>query len=738
MPFIFNVVAGKKKASGGGGQDVLEYKTIAGTPSTDATMYYINTSGRAWAWGSNIYFTIGDNSSTNRCTPVSVLGATKTFCHIDAGSNHSVAIDKNGKAWAWGTNNTGQLGTFSTTNFLTPRSVYGNKTFCQIAAGGNNTVAIDYNGQAWSWGQGNVGQLGNGNISNFCYPVSVAGSVKTFCKISVGFQNSVAIDKNGQVWGWGVNGNGQLGDNSTLSKRTPVSILGATKTFCKIDSGTFNTVAIDKNGRAWSWGWNSKGQLGDNSLTQRCTPVSVAGVTKTFCHISAGNEYSIAIDKNGKAWGWGDNIDGQLGDNTKTSRLTPVSVYGNKTFCKIASGGRTSIAIDNYGYIWTWGKNSKGELGNSYQSAPKTPKKIENKTFCQIASGPTFYFLGGITNTGTALGWGRNNRGQVGDNTIVDKSEPTSVAGSTKTFCHISVGWETTVAIDKNGQAWGWGSNTSYAIGNGGAGQSKRTPFSVGGATKTFCKISAGSYYTLALDKNGTLWSWGFQTYGELGNIANYIQAAQTPKSIIGTAKTFCEIATGEYHSAAIDQYGTVWTWGNNQRGQLGNNTIFSYYSPVIIAGAKKIFCKISAGSESTTAIDSSGQVWSWGNNTSGQLGDGVPFSKRTPVSVGGVRKTFCEISLSGIHVLALDKNGKLWSWGNNQNGQLGDNTTTARCTPVSVAGATKTFCKIGTSYYNSYAIDKNGEAWAWGWNTYGQLADGLGVQLTPVRVCNI
>ena len=158
-------------------------------------------------------------------------------------------------------------------------------------------------------------------------PVSILGAAKTFCQISGGTNHTLAIDRFGRAWAWGSNTDGVLGDNTTTSQRTPVSILGAVKTFCKIGTslGSSFAVAIDKNGRAWAWGNNQFGQLGDNSITSRLTPVSVLGAVKTFCHILVGTSYVIAIDKNGRAWGWGTDSSAQLGQNT-TNRLTPVRV----------------------------------------------------------------------------------------------------------------------------------------------------------------------------------------------------------------------------------------------------------------------------------------------------------------------------------------------------------------------------------------------------------------------------
>jgi alpha-tubulin suppressor-like RCC1 family protein len=380
MPFIKNVAIFARKVTPSA--PVINDNTIdAGHHS----VFISGLSGRAWGWGNNNTGQLGDNSTTSRRTPVSVLGAAKTFCKISASVCHTIAIDKNGRVWAWGWNVVGQLGDNSTATKLTPVSVLGAaKTFCQIASGRVHTLAIEKNGRVWAWGFNSVGQLGDNTIISKNTPVSILGAAKTFCKISAGSSHTLAIDKNGRVWAWGNNSAGQLGDNSTTSKLTPVSVLGAAKTFCQIQSGDFHAVALDKNGRVWAWGLNDLGQLGDNSITNRCTPVSIAGAAKTFCKIASSGKNTVAIDKNGRVWTWGDNTFGQLGDNSVTSRLTPVSVLGAaKTFCQIASGysdfgeGHT-LAIEKDGKVWAWGGNSRGQLGNNSVTSTRTPVRVCN------------------------------------------------------------------------------------------------------------------------------------------------------------------------------------------------------------------------------------------------------------------------------------------------------------------------------------------------------------------------
>ena len=499
-----------------------------------------------------------------------------------------------------------------------------------------------------------------------------------------------------------------LGNNDTTGAQyfTPISVSGVNKTFCKISTSGFCVLAIDKNGRAWGWGANNYGQIGDNSYSEKYTPVSVAGAIKTFCQINAGYYHSMAVDKNGRAWAWGFDPYNQLGTNRIYSYKTPVSITGAiKTFCKIFAstnfnsifaGANRACALDKNGMIWSWGTN--GENGG----------------------------LGDNTNNNVAI-------------------TPISVVGTLKTFCQISIGvYGASSAVDKNGRAWCWGLNSIGQLGDGTL-VSRLTPVSVIGPNRTFCQISTGVDHTAALDKNGMVWSWGGNRWGAIGN--NTITCYCSPVAVGGATKTFCHISAGGRYTAAIDKYGKVWTWGNNYTSQLGDGTTVSKLTPINIAGATKTFCKISAGIgapasrfgafSTALAIDKYGMIWGWG--AAGAIGDNASIQRSTPVSIVGTTKTFCQVS-SGYGVsCAIDKNGRAWCWGNNTYGQLGDDSITCRLTPVSVAGAIKTFCQIAAGYNQSYGIDKYGRAWSWGHIGNGALGNGTDFRsVTPVKVCNI
>ena len=194
-------------------------------------------------------------------------------------------------------------------------------------------------------------------------------------EVDGGGNQSLGIDYTGQTWAWGRNNYGQLGNNTIIDQYTPVSISGSTKTFCSIKTGYYHSLGINslnlsiEDSNIWAWGRNNYGQLGVNSVVNYCTPVSVLGVDKTFCSITTGYYNSLGIDNAGQVWGWGRNNYGQLGVNSVVDYCTPVSIVGTtKTFCSINSGDYHSLGIDYTGQVWAWGNNENGQLGVYYNT----------------------------------------------------------------------------------------------------------------------------------------------------------------------------------------------------------------------------------------------------------------------------------------------------------------------------------------------------------------------------------
>ena len=342
--------------------------------------------GHVSTWGFNNYGQLGNNDTSPQCIPVSVCG-NHTFCKIAGGGSigpdgdHSLGIDNHKKAWGWGYNFNGQLGNNDTVDQYTPVSVYGNHTFCSIDGGERYSLGIDNHGQVWGWGVNSNGELGNNDTLDQLTPVSVFGN-HTFIHISAN-DHSLGIDNHGQVWGWGYNSYGQLGTNDTVVQYTPTAICGINKTFCKIATGDSFSLAIDKYGQAWSWGMNQFGELGNNNgclaypYAYVTTPVKVCG-NHTFCSIAGGFAHSIGIDKNGKGWGWGYNLYGQVGNNTAANKSTPIAICGSHTFCSIAVGYYHSLGVDNHNKVWGWGYNYDGELGNNSTADRSIPGSVCN------------------------------------------------------------------------------------------------------------------------------------------------------------------------------------------------------------------------------------------------------------------------------------------------------------------------------------------------------------------------
>jgi alpha-tubulin suppressor-like RCC1 family protein len=701
----------------------------------------IDNKGRLWAWGGNQGLQFGNrnsNSSFSVSSPVKTLGSRNRFNEICYSSNGCIALDERGNAWVWG-GYTAQyvtpiLGDGGLGAKASPVRIYGNKTFCKIATAAFYFGAIDKNGKAWSWGYNGYGCLGDGTETSKSTPVAVYGN-KTFCEISFSYQSSLAIDKNGKAWQWGYVNNDYFGDYNL----TPVSVYG-NKTFCKIFKAPSRSLAIDKNGKIWQWGMNSitYRQYYEEEAGFSNTPFSIC-TNKTFCKIADTYSASAAIDKNGQIWTWGSNaLNGALGNAGEIGNTsTPISIKGQKkTFCEISTAGGSFIAVEKNGRVWGWGNNAYGVLGDKRFLSDLIPRKILGQRSFNVISA-NYNISAGIDATGKIYLWGTNAYESIegcacllgNGKTFGFQPSPTQIYGQTKTFCHISLGQQHSLAIDKNGKAWAWGTKYFGATGTGVEDFSNLSdycsPVAVFG-NKTFCKIAAlrdNVFSSAAIDKNGKIWTWG-----QLFNGTN----STTPRSISQPVKTFCQISSGGGHFAAIDKNGQAWAWGFNGSGQIGDNTTVSKITPVAVYG-NKTFCKIALSPYSSFAIDKNNDLWAWGSNynSNGYLGinNSSNVNITTPIKVYGNIK-FNEISCAGYYMYfsaiayGLDQSGSIWKIDK---------------TPIKINSENR-FCKIsvggGLNNLHVLLTDENNVAWSFGSNQYGSL--GNYNSFTPVRLYNI
>ena len=331
--------------------------------------------------------------------------------------------------------------------------------------------------------------------------------------------------------------------------------------------------------------------------------------------------------------------------------------------------------------------------------------------------------------------WGRATNGQLGDNTTVSKSSPVSVVGGFCDWSEVSSGGEHSLGLRTNGTAWSWGQPNNGRLGNNTTAGYISSPVSVVGGFTDWCNISAGTNFSLAIRTNGTIWGWGLQTEGQLGDgtAAN----KSSPVSVVGGFTDWCQVSAGNNHSAAVRTNGTLWAWGCNGAGRLGNNNTANVSSPVSVVGGLTNWCGVSAGGGHTLGLNTSGVLWAWGNGSYGRLGDNTTAAKSSPVSVVGGFTDWCQISAGGYQSAAVRTNGTLWAWGYGHQGQIGDNAgVVQRSSPVSVVGGFTNWCQATAGSQHVFGLRTNGTLWAWGANCYGRLGDGTTVnKSSPVSV---
>ena len=292
------------------------------------------TDGSVWAWGYNIYGQLGNNNTSNSSTPVQVSGLSgKTITAVAGGLGHSLALDSDGNVWTWGANYSGQLGDGSTDRSGIPVKVsdLSGNTIIAIAAGYDHSLALDTNGNVWTWGYNNTGQLGNNSTTGSNLPVQVTYlSGKTITAIAAGSHHSLALASDGTVWAWGGNFKGQLGIGNTINSSIPVQVSALSgNTITAIAAGAGHNLALNNYGQVWAWGYNYNGQIGDGTANDRYSPVQISALSgKTISAIAAGSSHSLAMNITGQVWAWGNNSQGQVGDGTLSTRYTPVLVPG--------------------------------------------------------------------------------------------------------------------------------------------------------------------------------------------------------------------------------------------------------------------------------------------------------------------------------------------------------------------------------------------------------------------------
>jgi alpha-tubulin suppressor-like RCC1 family protein len=327
-----------------------------------------------------------------------------------------------------------------------------------------------------------------------------------------------------------------------------------------------------------------------------------------------------------------------------------------------------------------------------------------------------------LVGTGTLWSWGRDSLGQLGDNTILlGRSSPVQTVAFGTNWKLVSCGTYHSAAIKTDGTLWTWGQNNIGQLGDNTT-THRSSPVQTVAFGTNWKSVSCGRFLSTAIKTDGTLWLWGRNGDGQLGD--NTTTLRSSPVQTVSFGNNWKLVSGARYHTSAIKTDGTLWLWGRNNYGQLGDNTTTGTSSPIQTVAYGTNWKLISTAQYHTAAIKTDGTLWSWGDNTYGNLGDNTTTNKSSPVQTVAYGTNWKLVAGSGYHTCAIKTDGTLWLWGINNRGQLGDNTTTRKSSPVQTVAYGTNWKSISGSGGSCSAIKTDGTLWTWGYNNYGQLGD--------------
>ena len=350
------------------------------------------------------------------------------------------------------------------------------------------------------------------------------------------------------VYGWGENGQGHLGDNTVIDKSSPVSPVGGITNWTQITGSGYHALALTSDGIAYAWGDALAGKLGDNSTADKSSPVTVVGGITNWSQLSAAVNHSLGVTKNGIAYAWGFNGAGHLGDGTNFSRRSPVTVIGGITnWSQVSAGGAHSLGIAG-GIAYAWGGGFDGVLGDGTATNKTSPVTvIGGITNWSQLSGGEFHSVG--IADGIAYAWGRNVTGQVGDGTTVNKSSPVTVLGDIANWSQVSAGDDHVVGVTEDGIAYAWGSGNFGMLGDNST-INKSSPVTVVGGITNWSQVNAGGFHSLGLTSDGIAYAWGAGATGRLGNNSNVNRSS--PVTPVGGIANWTQVNAARFHSSAL------------------------------------------------------------------------------------------------------------------------------------------------------------------------------------------
>ena len=577
--------------------------------------------------------------------------------------------------------------------------------------------------------------------------------------VSLGSNFSCAVTTSGGVKCWGLNDSRQVGNaGAGLYPSTPVDVTGLTSGVSSVASGNMHSCALTTSGGVKCWGSNSSGQLGNNSTTSSSTPVDVSGLSSGVSAVSSGSSHSCALTTSGGVKCWGNNGNGQLGDNSNTSSLVPVDVSGlSSGVTAISIGGQYSCALTSAGGVKCWGHAAYGQIGNGTFADQKTPADVSGLSSGVSAIATGTWHACAVMTDGTVRCWGHNEKKQIGNNSTTDSNIPV-VVPSLSGVSGVAAGSYTSCVL-KSGGVQCWGGNSNGQLGNKTTVDSA-TPVSVHTSSSDstplsgVSKIAAGHDHICALMASGVLKCWGYNGYSQLGRGSMTVNET-TPDNVSVSGVSFGEDTTAPtFSAAAVNSAGTQvivgfsevlsasapsagdFSLGVNGASRtptaltIAGSTVVLTTSPAITAGQTVTFSYTdpTAGNDANAIQDSSG------NDASSIATSSVSNHVITSNLSLHESQTCAVTSLGGV---------KCWGSVGLTDRPLGDGTSASGSrTLVDVVTAPgqplSNVVEVSVGNQFACALTSDGGVKCWGSNALRQLGDGTTVnRLSAVDVRN-
>ena len=564
----------------------LGYKATAIAAGKYHTCAILETTGLR-CWGYNKYGQIGNGPEDDALTPAKVAGLKEGVAAVALGENHSCALLLQNQIMCWGLNQQGQLGIGNTETQYIPVFVSGMESNAEsIYTGQRFSCASAIAGGVYCWGENWAGQLGDGTQEDRLVPTLAKTLEADPLALSTGDSHACLVLEDGNVTCWGSNSHGQLGDGQTALCITPTQVSGLTFNYIEVISGGFHTCALTNLGGVKCWGNNQYGQLGDDTSITRITPVPVYGLSAGVKAIAVGGFHTCAMTAT-QVLCWGNNTYGQLGNGNRISFRTPVAVIGiTHPPVKITAGtSHTCIIMDN-GVVKCWGYNRNGQLGNGTRDDATTATAIagvDGIDFSDISAGDRHTCA--VTNAGKAYCWGLNENGQLGIGSIILSDVPTPVLGLDQPAQEVALGFAHSCVSVEDGSVRCWGNNLYGQLGDSTTWE-HWLPVPTRGLAGKVAGLTAGGYQTCAqLASSNDVQCWGYNQSGQLGDGTTFTR--MTPVEISGLKVAM--LSAGSQTTCAIsaensdEGYGNVKCWGNNAWGQVGDGSLPWRLTPSLV-----------------------------------------------------------------------------------------------------------------------------------------------------------